>query len=224
MKDKVALILLSGGNGSRYNSPLPKQYVDLGGKPVIRHSFELFLQVEAIDEIVVVCHDEYRSFFEGASKPITFAKPGLRRQDSVYNGLAAVKAKDGYICIHDGARPFVDQGMFDRVLEKAKVAGAATAAMPLSATIKECMPDGLVIFTPSRERFWEIQTPQIIRRDLLEKGFLYAIENELTVTDDTSLVELIGHHVHVVKGSTTNLKLSYASDLLVAESYLKQNR
>jgi 2-C-methyl-D-erythritol 4-phosphate cytidylyltransferase len=215
---KCAFILLAGGQGTRFGSDLPKQYTDLKGKPLVLHAFEVFQQCEQIDEIVVVCGKEYQSFFSDvAKKPIKFAASGHRRQDSVENGFKEVSADADIICIHDGARPYPTKQMVVDVLDAAHTYGAAAVGMPVKFTLKDCDGEGMVVSTPDRSRFWEIQTPQALRRALLTDGLALATKAGLTVTDDTSLAELMGAKVKIVPGSYSNIKVTTPEDLLIAE-------
>lgn len=217
----ITVILLAGGKGLRMGGPIPKQYLPLNGKPIARHSYDIFNSMTAIDEIVVVCEPEFRDLFLlPDSKRTRFALPGERRQDSVYNGLQAASPEARFICVHDSARPLIDEELCLRVIDAAKTVGASTAAMPLKFTIKEASSDQMVTQTPDRTKFWEIQTPQVVRRDWMEAGFQHVLSNKLDVTDDVSLVELIGHPAKLVHGSYKNIKVTTGEDLIFAEKAL----
>jgi 2-C-methyl-D-erythritol 4-phosphate cytidylyltransferase len=220
MKQGTSVILLAGGTGSRMQSSVPKQYLTLGSKPIARHSFDLFLNMSEVDEIVVVCSSECRDLFqtESSHKKVVFALPGKRRQDSVYHGLQATSYD--LICIHDAARPFIDRDLVLRVLKAGRECGAAAVGMPLKFTIKEIDPHHFVQQTPDRSQLWEVQTPQVLHRELLTRGFHYAHEHQLTVTDDVSLAELIQQPVKLVEGSSLNVKITVPSDLPIAEHLL----
>lgn len=213
----ISAILLAGGLGTRMQASTPKQFLTLKGKPVARHSFDLFLAMPEIHEIIVVCEPEYRHLFqeENPSKKIAFASPGSRRQDSVYNGLNAISKSD-FVCIHDSARPFIDRELVVRALNGAVDHGAATVGMPVKFTVKQSDGKDLVHNTPDRSLLWEIQTPQVVDFQLLHKGFQFAIENNLTVTDDVSLVELLKKTVKLVEGCARNIKITVPADLKFA--------
>lgn len=214
-KMKTSAILLAGGIGSRMQSSIPKQFLELNNKQIALYSFELFHAIKEIDEIVVVCSPDFRPFFKTlSSKQVVFAIQGGRRQDSVFNGLQA--SSNELICIHDSARPFIDQHLVLKVLKVGQQYGAAALGMPIKFTVKEADSENFVTHTPDRAKIWEIQTPQVLHRDILIEGFEFAYQQGITVTDDVSLAELIGKQVKLVEGSHTNLKISVPADLSFA--------
>jgi 2-C-methyl-D-erythritol 4-phosphate cytidylyltransferase len=221
-KQPFSVILLAGGKGIRMCSNVPKQFMLLDAKPIILYSFELFASLPETTEIIVVCETAYRSIFQNKNHRVNiqFADPGSRRQDSVYNGFKMIDPKAKFVCIHDGARPFLTHEIVYRTLQAAAEVGAAAAGMPIKFTVKECEENCLVKNTPPRSRIWEIQTPQIIKPHLLKQGFEKAIQAGLTVTDDVSLVELIPHPVKLVEGGHDNIKITTPEDFLFAESLL----
>lgn len=219
-KGKISAILLAGGMGTRMESTIPKQFLKLHQKPVACYSFEIFLQMTEIDEVVVVCSSEFRELFISDSKPVVFALPGERRQDSVFNGLQA--SSYDLLCIHDAARPFIDKNLVSKVLVAGQQYGAAAAAVPIKFTIKEVDAHQFVKKTPDRAHIWEIQTPQVLHREILIQGFEQANQNKILVTDDVSLAELIHKQVKLVEGSHTNIKITVPSDLGIAQQFLEK--
>lgn len=217
---RITVILLAGGKGSRMQMQIPKQYLPIKNKPIALYSFEVFLAMPEIHEIVVVCNKEYEHLFKAKSKPIVFAEPGERRQDSVENGLRAVSLEAELVCIHDSARPFITPELVRRVLEAGTLYGAATVGLPARNTIKECNEFAFVKHTPDRTRMWEIQTPQVIRASLLREGFKQVHKNNLTVTDDVSIIEQMKYPVKLVDGDVRNVKITTQEDLLIAEQFL----
>ena len=182
----VSVILSSGGIGERMQSKIPKQYLTLGDKPIARYSFEIFSEMPEVAEIIIVCDPSYHHIFASESHGISvkFAEPGKRRQDSVFNGFKMIDKSSKLVCIHDAVRPFITADMARRILHAASETGAATAGMPVKFTVKECQEDGLVKKTLPRSLIWEIQTPQVIKPELLKLGFKMALDKDLTVTDD----------------------------------------
>lgn len=221
----ITVILLSGGVGTRMNSQTPKQYLNLGGKEIAKHSFECFQKMKEIAEIVIVCEDEFRHLFENktqSSSRITFAHPGKRRQDSVFNGFCAIKSNPSYVCVHDAARPFISEDLVKKVIDAAEKYQAATAAMPVKFTVKEASYDKFVTNTPERSKVWEIQTPQVLCYEVLKKGFEAA--KEVSVTDDMSLAELIGISPKLVEGNYKNIKITTPEDFYIAKALLEYEK
>ncbi|MFI5343197.1 MAG: 2-C-methyl-D-erythritol 4-phosphate cytidylyltransferase [Chlamydiales bacterium] len=217
-----SVIFLAGGVGSRMQAEVPKQYLLLQNKPLALHSFEVFLSLPEVEEIIVVCEKEYEHLFNHAK--LIFAPPGIRRQDSVFNGIQALKhaQENRLVCIHDSARPLIDVDLVRRVVHMAGDWGAAVAGVQVKSTIKLCDAAQVVVNTLDRSHLWEIQTPQVVGLNLLKEGFKQAHERNLTVTDDVSLVELIGKPVKVVEGSYRNIKVTTPEDLILVNQYLEK--
>ncbi len=209
----VSVILLAGGRGSRMKSTLPKQYHELNGKPIAHYSLDTFLSMDDVHEVIVVCDPTYHNYF--SRYPVKFALPGERRQDSLYNGLQLASCP--WVCSHDAARPFITSPMLERLFKAGKNVGAATLGMPMKWTVKRSTHDGHVDQTLERDLLWEAQTPQLISKDVLHKGFNHAIEHNLTVTDDVALAELVKHRVKLVEGAYHNLKITTPEDLSIAQ-------
>lgn len=216
----LSVILVAGGQGTRMGAPIPKQYLPLNGQPLILHSFSLFAEMPEVQEIIVVCEETYHSLFPCLEHPrVLFAAPGSRRQDSVWNGLCKIAPESQLLCIHDSARPLLTAEDCRAVLEEGKRHGAAVLATPVKYTIKSSTPGGFVQRTLDRANLWDIQTPQVVKPEWLRAGFAKARAlGDLAVTDDASLVELLGHPVKLVKGKDSNIKITTPTDLALAES------
>ncbi len=214
---KIGAILLAGGTGSRMGAPVPKQFLHLQGKPMALYSLEVLASLTQVVEVVVVCPLDYRSLF--SHYPVRFALPGEQRQDSVYNGLCQISDTIEWVAVHDAARPFITPSMVQNLFDEGKDIGAASLAMPAKNTLKEVQSGNRVSRTLNRAQIWEIQTPQLLKKEILEAGFAYAHIHQTAVTDDVSLAELIGHPVHLVPGSYQNIKITTPEDWAFAEWY-----
>ena len=213
----ISLVLLAGGTGARMGGGIPKQFRLLRGRPLALYSFRFFLTIPEIEEIVVVCEPCYQEIFASEDKRVLFALPGNRRQDSVYHGLLASSESAALVAVHDGARPFVDAEAFASCVQRAKEGGAAALAVPAGNTIKQVCGDS-VQRTLLRSELWEMQTPQIIRRELFLRAYDYVHAHRIEVTDDLSLVEALGEPTFVVKSSSKNFKVTTPFDWDVAEA------
>ncbi|CAM8944917.1 unnamed protein product [Rhodiola kirilowii] len=197
--------------------------------------------MDQVKEIIVVCDPSYKDIFEETAEKIQvilkFTIPGKERQDSVYSGLQvntvdllsspklsyflyAVDPHSQLVCIHDSARPLVTPKDIEQVLKDGWVNGAAVLGVPVKATIKEANGSSFVVKTLDRRTLWEMQTPQVIKPDLLQKGFDLVNREHLEVTDDVSIVEHLRHPVYITEGSYTNIKVTTPDDLLLAERIL----
>ncbi|MCB1114712.1 MAG: 2-C-methyl-D-erythritol 4-phosphate cytidylyltransferase [Chlamydiia bacterium] len=204
---KVSVILLAGGKGIRLGANIPKQYLEIKGKPIALYSFET---LKPFGEMVVVAHPQYRAIFP--KEAVTFAEPGLRRQDSVFNGLQ--KATGEWVLIHDAARPFLKKEEVEALLAQKDDADALALASPVKSTLKQVDDNLNVLQTIPRKGLWEVHTPQLIKREILEMAF-EIVEGE--VTDDLSLAELVGAKVKLIKGSEGNVKITTQEDLKYAK-------
>lgn len=219
MDQKISVILLAGGIGSRMGSATPKQFLPLKGKPIAFYSLEILLSLPQIHEIVVVCAEEYRSLF--SAYPVRFASPGEKRQESVFNGLCATSAQSSWICTHDAARPLITKAMVEPLFHEGFQTGAAALGVPMKSTVKECCSAHLVQKTLDRDRIWEIQTPQFLSKKILCDGFSHINSFGIDVTDDVSIAELMHQPVRMVKGCPTNIKITTPEDLILASHFLE---
>ena len=216
----LSAIILAAGKGIRLNASVPKPLVKIGKSPAIVYSLNSLNKHPDIDEIIVVLSLANQGKVIKAIKSCSFKKikgfvlGGRRRQDSVLNGLKAVNQKSNWVLIHDSARPFIDRESITKVILAAKKSGAAILAVRPKATIKFSQRGNIVSETLNRDKLWEVQTPQVFKKDfLLEAYRKYA---KVNFTDDASLVEKSGKKVRIVKGNYENIKITTAEDLLVA--------
>ncbi|HQP91451.1 MAG TPA: 2-C-methyl-D-erythritol 4-phosphate cytidylyltransferase [Candidatus Omnitrophota bacterium] len=225
---KVTALIASGGLGVRMNMGTAKPLLAVAGKPVLVHTLEVLDQHPLIDEIILVFNkeglEEARALVKkyGIKKVSRVIAGGQTRKDSVRNGLEVVDSKTRLVAIHDGVRPFIDKDSITRVIEAARETGAAVLGVPVKSTIKKVSRDLIVDLTLKRDCLWEIQTPQVFDRELVQKAYLRA--NKTSVPDDSTLVELMGKKVKIVMGSYFNIKITTQEDLLFAEAIAEMRK
>lgn len=211
---RCAALVLAGGSGRRFGGEVPKQYLPVGGIPVIRRAVEAFLTHSSIDHVQLVIRPKdielYNAVFDGLALPAP-VYGGDTRQDSARLGLESlVTMAPDSVLIHDGARPFVDEALIDRTLAALAGASAAVPALPVTDTLKR--GDGrLVVETVSREGLWRAQTPQGFRFADILAAHRAAAGNALT--DDAMVAEAIGLSVAIVAGSEDNVKITTEDDM-----------
>ena len=217
-KGKVGAVILAGGRGSRMQSRIQKQYMTLGGRPLICYALEAF-ENSCADEIVLVTgagEEEYvrREILSSMNlkKPVTVTAGGKERYHSVYEGLKALK-DCAYVLIHDGARPFLEQACLDRLCQCLSEHDACLLTVPCKDTIK-VIEEGRIKETPNRSQLVQAQTPQAFKTSLILRAYRKARQEKVQATDDAQVVELLtGEAVYAVLGSYKNIKITTQEDL-----------
>ncbi len=228
-KTKCTAIVLAAGQGKRMGTNIQKQYLELDGKPILYYSLYAFEKSNLIDEIVLVvgenqieyCMTEIVSKYQ-FSKVKNIVQGGAERYHSVWNGLR--EAYEGYVFIHDGARPFIDEEILARAYESVREHKACVVGMPTKDTIKIADKEGFVFDTPDRRDLWSVQTPQVFETALVKEAYEKLMRQEETnVTDDAMVVEqMLGYKVKLVEGSYRNIKITTPEDLQVANFFVKK--
>ncbi|MCC8141521.1 MAG: 2-C-methyl-D-erythritol 4-phosphate cytidylyltransferase [Lachnospiraceae bacterium] len=225
---KHTAIILAAGKGARMNSDVPKQFLELGGKPVICYALQAF-EESFVDEIILVteagmedyCRSEIVEKY-GFLKVSQITAGGEERYDSVYRGLCAISDCD-YVYIHDGARPFVDKDILLRAKQCVEETDACAAGMPVKDTIKVVDDLNFVAETPERRHVWQMQTPQAFAYAVVREAYDKLFDSyDLTgITDDAMVVERsLSHPVKLFEGSYRNMKITTPEDLALAERML----
>lgn len=228
---RTTAIIPAAGSGNRMNREISKQYLSLGGKPLLVRTLEVFEACPLVDALLVMVplrdlHSVRADILApwNLKKPTVIVPGGEERQDSVRAGIEALDADTDMVVIHDAVRPFITVELISRCILAAAQEGAATVGMPVKDTIKEVGPDGRVLKTCDRSRSWLTQTPQAFRRDLIESAHSAAVRDGVRGTDDASLVERLGSAVRMIRGDYRNIKITTPDDLLVAEALLAASR
>ncbi len=217
MMSCIALIVAAGA-GTRFGSEVPKQYLPLAGRAVLRHSVETFLNHPAISGVRVVISREHRTYYDAATAGLRLLPPvigGADRQESVFNGLESLaELRPARVLIHDAARPLLSTAIIDRAVAGLEDASGAVVAVPVSDTLKRGR-DGRVAGTVDRRGLWRAQTPQAFRyADILAA---HRSAKGAAMTDDAAVAEAAGLRVRLVTGDDGNLKITTDEDLRRAE-------
>jgi len=227
-----AAIVLSAGRGSRMKSDVPKQYMDLNGKPVIYYSLKAF-EENGFSSIVLVCGKDDVEYCQKEiveKYNLTSVKAvvpgGKERYHSVFEGLKAVEGAD-YVFIHDGARPMISQDIINRLKEAVVTEEAAVAGMPVKDTIKIVDDEAYVSETPERKYVWQVQTPQCFAFPIIYEAYKSIIQDEEegwsipVVTDDAMVLSYAtDHEVKMVEADYRNIKITTPEDLHIAKLFL----
>jgi len=225
---KVGAIIPAAGRGKRIGASVPKQFLEIQGKPLLHHTLTVFASCKLIDYVVLVMPradvdevgEDWLNKYEIVRKVVV---GGEQRQDSVYNGFNSLEEGTDIVVVHDGVRPFATPLMITATVEAAQQHGAAITAIPVSDTVKQAV-DGFVKQTVPRDGLWRVQTPQAFQCGLLQQAFKKAKKDSYYGTDEGSLVEYLGERVKIVPGSELNIKITRKEDLVLGESLLSRIR
>ena len=235
---KTVAVILAAGSGSRMKTDVKKQYMEIGGKPLIYYSLKAFEESIVDDIILVVSRGDIDYVTKEIVQKYKFDKVqavvegGLARYHSVRLGLQAAAADCDYAFIHDGARPFIDRDIIMRALQAVKEYKACVVGMPAKDTIKIADEKGFAASTPDRNLMWTIQTPQVFSYNMIlelyqrldrEEGDLMA--KGINITDDAMVVEYYTDtKVKLVEGSYDNIKITTPEDIAVAEAIIEKRK
>ena len=218
---KYALIV-AGGKGLRMGKDLPKQFLLLGGKPVLMRTLERFAAYDPSLSLILVLPEAHREYWLSLCSKYDFTLPhriapgGETRFHSVKNGLTLVD-EDGWVAVHDGVRPFISCEVIGACFEQAAISGAAIPVLPVIETLRET--EGMTSRTVDRNRYCTVQTPQVFAASLLKEAYGQSYTDAFT--DDASVVESLGHPVTLVAGNRENIKITTPFDLQIGEMLCK---
>lgn len=222
--NRVCTIIVAAGKGLRMGGEIPKQYMKIGGKSVLRRSTEAFVKNASVDAIYVVASEDQIEKAEAILLQISDAENKIKgvlaggdsRQESVFVGLCKLRNAADIVLIHDAARPFVTEDVINRVINMANEDGAAISAVPVKDTIKTGK-DGVFEETLPREILYSVQTPQGFKYETVMVAHEKAIEDGFTGTDDAVLLERMGIKVHIADGDYNNIKLTTQEDMSLGQ-------
>ncbi|MGV8092038.1 MAG: 2-C-methyl-D-erythritol 4-phosphate cytidylyltransferase [Mangrovibacterium sp.] len=219
---KFALIV-AGGSGSRMNMDIPKQFLDLAGKPVLMRTMERFAAFDPQIRFIVVLPAGYMTYWNDLCREHRFGLKhkliagGLSRFQSVKNGLAELP-EEGLVFIHDGVRPLVSLQTIRNCADLAMKKGNAIPAMPVTESLRRVTEQGTVHV--ERSGFFLVQTPQTFLISVIKKAYLQSERDNFT--DDASVCEAMGEKIYLVEGNAENIKLTRPLDLQIAEYLFRQ--
>jgi len=223
MEQNEYALIVAGGKGTRIRSALPKQFIELNGKPILLHTIEAFIKYSPTLSIILVLPEEDFKIWEAICKKFNFNKPiilqkgGETRFQSVKNGLDKIQ-DEGLVAIHDGVRPLVSADLIGASFRLAAVHGSAVAAVRLKESIRITDQDNTKAV--DRSKFRIIQTPQTFNLQLIKKA--YQLKEDPSLTDDASVAEKSGHAISLFEGSYENIKITTKEDLVFAEALMKE--
>ncbi len=222
----VAAVIAAGGTGTRISAGLPKQFLDLAGRPILLRTVECVAAFDEVVQIVIALPAEHveaaRALCSSTSPriPVECICGGPTRQESVWLGVQGTNPEADIILVHDAVRPFCDLETIRRVVDAARRKGGAVPALPATETIQRVSRSGRVLRTPPREELYAIQTPQCFRSGVLRDALEKAAQAGFLGTDESSVVRWAGHPVVVVPGAPDNIKITRPIDLLLGEALL----
>lgn len=225
MNMKTQAIIPAAGIGERFRSSTAKVLVSLNGRPLIVHTCEVFQKCPLVDSVILVVSPDIEGPVKkliadyGLTKVKRIVHGGKTRSISVFNGLKQLDEDTKLVVIHDGARPLVSQALVEESIKSCYDEAAVIAAVAVKPTIKRVNPeDHYVETTLNRRMLWEVQTPQVFRKDVILRAHTEILDTE--ATDDAFLVEQLGEKVKVVQGDYRNIKITTSEDILIAEAFL----
>ncbi len=224
----IYAVIAAGGIGSRMGNEIPKQYIKIGGKEIIRYTAEKFSAVKRIDRVLVLCPAEWVSFTDGlfSDSKITVLCGGKTRNDTLMKAIDYIEesgnlSEDTVLITHDAVRPFVTAEIIENNIDAVLKHGATGTAIPATDTIFESVDGEVISSVPDRSRLYQAQTPQCFKALKLRELYTSLSDTEKEIlTDACKIYTIKGIDVHLVKGDVSNIKITYPYDLKVADAIL----
>ena len=216
----VTAIIAAGGAGKRLGASVPKQLLEIGGRPILQQTVDAFVSHPRVSEVIVAVPAALVSAPPAWLSGVKVIQGGATRQASVANAFDAVASDSQIVLVHDAARPFVGADVISRAIDGAHVHGAAIVAVPVHDTVKRVDRTNaapVIVETLSRDTIYMAQTPQAFKRDVLAKAVAVG-RSGIEATDEAALAERAGYSVHIVPGDAANVKITTAADLDAARA------
>ena len=220
----ASAIIPAAGSGKRFGEK--KQLKELSGRPLIHYTLPPFLESSVVGDIIIAAQKKdfdklaYVVDSIATEKKISIIEGGDTRQGSISKALAKINSNTKYVCVHDAARPFVSRELIEKLINALKTCDAVTVGRKSTDTLKECT-DGIVSRTIDRKKIWQVQTPQAFTKEVIMNAYELAEKQNISATDDSSLVEEAGYQVNIINDSSINLKITTKEDWMMAEALLR---
>ncbi len=226
----VSVIIPVAGQGKRFKGTIPKQYLNIYGQSIIAITVQKFIALDIITYgIIVAAENEIENTasllnkLPGFSDKFKIVAGGKERQDSVFQGLQNIPPDTDIVVVHDGVRPLISSKIIIESIKMTEISGACVVAVPVKDTIKR-VTGGRVIETLPREDLWQVQTPQVFKYPILKAAHDAALSEGYYSTDESALVEWMGHTVKIVHGEYSNIKITTEDDLNFAQLFYKEQQ
>lgn len=222
MKRTKYAVIVAGGEGRRMGASVPKQFLEVAGRPILRHTAERFLEYDPDIKVIFVLPSEWKQYWKEYCdknyfiEKFSMADGGITRFHSVKNALEQIPA-GALVAVHDGVRPIVSKELIFKLFDIAEKDGAVIPVVPLVDSIRELCRDG-GSRVADREKYVAVQTPQIFKSEILKAA--YNLPYQKSFTDDASVVETFGQKISLCQGDRENIKITTPFDLKVAEAIL----
>jgi 2-C-methyl-D-erythritol 4-phosphate cytidylyltransferase len=219
---KKFVIIVAGGSGSRMGADIPKQFLELCGKPVLMHTMQVFYDFDPESELILVLPEIHLKYWNGLCRKHSFSLAhctvigGETRFHSVQNGLSQID-DEGIVFVHDGVRPLVSMETLERCLETSMKNGNAIPVLSVNESLRKLEGDQNIAV--DRSLYFSVQTPQTFRSEQILKAYQQSFDPSFT--DDASVAEKSGYSIHLVEGNRENIKITNPTDLIVAEAFMK---
>lgn len=226
IKPHITAIIVAAGSGARMGADIPKQFIEVGGRPILAYTLDKFQSSDRIDEIVIVTRSDSillcKSIVDmyGFTKVSVITEGGATRQQSVKSGLSQMSQDAGYVLVHDGARPMINPDTIEKCVDAVIEHKASAVGVPMKDTVKYSDNGKFITKTVDRSRLWLIQTPQAFEKKLISDCHDKALSEGFEATDDCMLAEHFDISVALVEGEYENIKVTSPSDIFIMEGLL----
>lgn len=228
---KVTALIPCAGQGKRMGGSVSKPFLEIYQHPLLKYTLDKFQKNSLVDQIVLISQTYEIEYYQkyivdkyGFSKVKAIVAGGRERQESVQCGISVLDKDTEWVIIHDGVRPLIASGTLTKAIKMAFEKGCVVVGVPAKDTIKKVNLESIIEETPPRHTLWHVQTPQIFRRNIIERAYIEAARRGWQGTDDSYLVEMMGEKVYMLRGDYTNIKVTTPEDLLYVREFLRMDR